>query len=330
MILTRLLGIVLKLLNEENLTAEQLAESFDVSVRTIYNDISSLIQADVPIISNPGPGGGYSLLQSFYLNREFLSLQELIELLEKINQKTGRGSIEGENDAIEKIFSVMPENRGENLLADAEFTIKPSGFEDMMLDKLKKFNQAIKNDRQIRLAVLDNKHSNIIDLVNPVDIICQKFIWFVSAYSSKKGNYILYSLSNIKNYQIVDEAGQFQNKISADIELTTKSPEYSHSGFSHENIDKDSDYGEGEHISCHLLFSQEVADRVHKLFPQEAIMEEKEELFVITTWPDNIWLRRTILSFGSKVKVLSPSWLAEEIKKIAAQTAAQYHLAQED
>ena len=42
-------------------TAKDLAERFEVSVRTIERDISALQQSGVPIWATPGPGGGYSV-----------------------------------------------------------------------------------------------------------------------------------------------------------------------------------------------------------------------------------------------------------------------------
>jgi predicted DNA-binding transcriptional regulator YafY len=41
--------------------ARDLADRFEVSVRTIERDISSLQQSGVPIWATPGPGGGYSV-----------------------------------------------------------------------------------------------------------------------------------------------------------------------------------------------------------------------------------------------------------------------------
>src|ERR687897_1967027 len=41
--------------------ARDLAERFEVSVRTIERDISALQQSGVPIWATPGPGGGYSV-----------------------------------------------------------------------------------------------------------------------------------------------------------------------------------------------------------------------------------------------------------------------------
>ena len=48
-------------------TARQLAEHFEVSVRTVERDLSALQQSGVPIWATPGPGGGYTLDPSMTL-----------------------------------------------------------------------------------------------------------------------------------------------------------------------------------------------------------------------------------------------------------------------
>src|SRR2546430_5885168 len=47
--------------------ARDLADRFEVSVRTIERDVSSLQQSGVPIWATPGPGGGYSVDPSMSL-----------------------------------------------------------------------------------------------------------------------------------------------------------------------------------------------------------------------------------------------------------------------
>ncbi|MFQ5872776.1 MAG: helix-turn-helix transcriptional regulator [Dehalococcoidia bacterium] len=59
--LHNLVSIVLLLQAHRQLTAEQLAERLDVSTRTVYRDVDTLAGKGIPIQSNPGPGGGYSL-----------------------------------------------------------------------------------------------------------------------------------------------------------------------------------------------------------------------------------------------------------------------------
>jgi len=48
-------------------TAEQLAEKFDVTVRTIYRDLDALRDASLPVSAERGPGGGYALDRGYTL-----------------------------------------------------------------------------------------------------------------------------------------------------------------------------------------------------------------------------------------------------------------------
>ena len=62
---SRLLSILLMLQTRGRLTAESLAASFEVSVRTVYRDIEQLSAAGVPVYADRGPGGGFQLLDGF-------------------------------------------------------------------------------------------------------------------------------------------------------------------------------------------------------------------------------------------------------------------------
>jgi predicted DNA-binding transcriptional regulator YafY len=48
-------------------TADQLAERFGVTVRTIYRDLDALRDASLPVLAERGPGGGYALDRAYTL-----------------------------------------------------------------------------------------------------------------------------------------------------------------------------------------------------------------------------------------------------------------------
>lgn len=73
---SRLLSILILLQLRVRLTAEQLAEEFEVSVRTIYRDIDSLSAAGIPVYGDRGPGGGFSLLDGYRTKLTGLATEE--------------------------------------------------------------------------------------------------------------------------------------------------------------------------------------------------------------------------------------------------------------
>ena len=75
----RLLGIVLELQSREHCRAEDLARTFEVSVRTIYRDIQALNEAGVPIVS--APNWGYGLMEGYFLPPVAFTGDEAVMLL---------------------------------------------------------------------------------------------------------------------------------------------------------------------------------------------------------------------------------------------------------
>jgi predicted DNA-binding transcriptional regulator YafY len=62
---SRLVSLLLLLQARGRLTAEQLAEELEVSVRTIYRDVQSLHAAGVPLYGEAGENGGYRLVDGY-------------------------------------------------------------------------------------------------------------------------------------------------------------------------------------------------------------------------------------------------------------------------
>jgi predicted DNA-binding transcriptional regulator YafY len=77
----RMIAIIVALIRKNRIQAKELAEMFDVSVRTIYRDIEAINQAGIPIITYQGINGGVSIAEGYKLEKNVLSNSELAAIV---------------------------------------------------------------------------------------------------------------------------------------------------------------------------------------------------------------------------------------------------------
>lgn len=119
--LTRLTSILIQLQSKRLLTANELAEKFAISKRTIYRDIKTLEQAGVPILTEEGKG--YTLMEGYRMPPVMFTENEanaLITAEQLVLKNKDASLVKDYTDAIHKIKAVLRNNTKDkaNLLSE--------------------------------------------------------------------------------------------------------------------------------------------------------------------------------------------------------------------
>ena len=79
--INRQLEMIYILMDRGTVTAQELAQRFEVSQRTVYRDVESLSMAGIPVYASRGKGGGIRLMDRFVLDKRLLSQEEQQKIL---------------------------------------------------------------------------------------------------------------------------------------------------------------------------------------------------------------------------------------------------------
>lgn len=306
--LYRLLAITILLLNREQMNASELAEYFEVSVRTIYRDLETINQAGIPITSYQGSHGGFGILENYKIDKYLLTPEEILSVITAL-----KGVSKTFND--QRIFSVMEKMKG--LMPKAEKQRFPA-HDQMIFDFTPWGNHNQRKEREkidlIRCALEEmqvisfeyiNRQGRLLERrVEPLSLIFKGYSWYCYSYCRLKEDYRLFKLSRMKNLHLEEE--RFPPR---DItQLVWESPD-----------------DQAEMIDLVLRFHPQARGRVEDCFDFEQIEKTDDGfLLVRVSFPEDEWVYGFILSYGSDVEVIEPTYLRKIIQKKAEKISEIY------
>ncbi len=203
----RLLSILMLLQarGARKLTAGQLARELEVSERTIYRDIDALSAAGVPIYGDPGPAGGYALLDSYRTTLTGLTDGELraLFMLSIPDALADLGVGQQLRSALLKLSAALPAaRRGDEERVRQRFYLDSAWWrqDEEPLPHLAALHQAVWQDHCVWLDYrIEPLGIDITQLVEPYGLVAKAGVWhLVAALAGALRVYRLAALSDVR------------------------------------------------------------------------------------------------------------------------------------
>lgn len=295
---SRLFRILYYILEKGKVTANELSEKFEVSVRTIYRDIDVISSAGIPIYATQGKGGGIEIADDFVLKKSLLSEKEQEQILVALKGLEGINK-QYENELLTKL-SAFFKIKNTNWI-EVDFTNWQRGNEyDELFNDIK---SAIINKNIIRFTYFSNNEKETSREVKPIRLLFKGWDWYVYTFCLLRNKFRYFKLSRIRDLKILDE--NFEDSYE-DVVLIKKM-----------------EYKDTVHVK--LKFDRKVAFRV---YDEMGDIKEDEEgnLYAEIELPNDYNLYNYIFSFGESVEVLEPIEIRNNIRDMINKMSRIYNM----
>lgn len=205
--LSRLTAILTQLQTKRLLTATNLAEKFNVSIRTIYRDIRALEQAGVPIITEDGKG--YTLMDGYKIPPVMFteSQANALILAEQLVLKNKDTSfIKDYTEAIDKIKAVLRQTDKDKANLHADRTrFEQNINRERNSNNISELQQALTNFHLIKIDYTNEKKETTSRIVEPFALISTTENWLLIAWCRLRKEFRYFRLDRISNMQVLTE-----------------------------------------------------------------------------------------------------------------------------
>ncbi len=286
---SRLFGILYYLLDKKQATAPELAEKFEVSVRTIYRDIDSLSTAGIPIYATTGRNGGIQFHEGFVISKSFFSDKERKEILSTLQSVSVLDNFD-ENGILTKLSALF------NIQSDNWFEVDFSRFGNESKDNttFKLLKNAVVHLNVVKISYINSHGVKAERIIYPLKLFYKAKAWYIKSYCTDKDNFRIFKLSRIMSITLLNDKFTPMEYPVLEEDIETQCSQIK------------------------LKFSKEMAYRIYDEFEEKYVLEQADGSFIVTScMPVDNWITSYILSFGADVEILEPTYLRKYVSDIA-------------
>lgn len=289
----RMLSITILLLSRDRVSAKELANRFEVSVRTIYRDMEAINVAGIPIISYSGTDGGFGIMDGFKLDRQIFTTQDMVSILSPLEGINKALNSEAITQVIDKIHSLVPSNEKKNVTSSLNrmiVDILPWGQNSRWKELFSLIQKSIEKQKILKISYITADGVTSSREIEPMTLIFKSYTWYLWGYCLNRSDYRMFKLTRIK-----------------DFEETSK-------GFLH----RGENYTEPKSFTTDLVklkykSTMDFLGKAMDRFGEENVTTVGDEVFIDIDFPAGEWVKELTLSLGPNIEVLEPEWLRSEI-----------------
>lgn len=306
----RLLGIIYILMSKDTVTAGELAQRFEVSVRTIYRDIETLSMAGIPVYAKKGKNGGICLMEKFVLNKMLISREEQQEILAAL-LSVRETDMEGKRDTLQKLGEFFETKPVDWLAIDLSDW---SGSRREMYEEIK---QAVLGRRVISFDYYGQNGDMKRRTVEPVQMVFKEYTWYLKAYCRLRQDFRFFKLFRMKRLVVLEECfeprmeqswkEETMQEVQGENPTETFVPEFN------------------PFTEITLWIDKKEAYRVYDRFDDSELeVLENGDFLARVNYVVDDWVYGLILSFGPSAKVLEPVEVCNEVQRRIAMMLKNY------
>lgn len=308
---------ILWMLRSRNMTAEQLAEDLEMSVRTVYRYIDALCASGVPIIAEPGHDGGYSLPGSFKQAPLFFDPAELKAVLHAALFAQGAGyPLEDDlQRALQKIQLYHSEKQPDDWERQMRgMDILPSLQQQSLKPTLQLLEKSVADGLTIRVHYAkDTETEPELRELDPYGLAYRSNKWYIAAYCHIRQDVRTFRVDRMQQLVVTDRPFHIPQDFSVKTYF--------------EQVTAVQETGGDE--ACFVLI-EGTADSLKRLsghwYLQNCVVKRDSQTLGLIIDEEVMmkYLPALLLSYTSTVRVLEPQSLKLEIGKIVRELYGFY------